>query len=61
MGALGWAINAAAPATPDKSSSSLSKHTAQGKYSLDLKAAQSASYATWAAMAAKSVAGRVMV
>jgi len=54
MGALGWAINTAAPATPDKSSSSLTKHTAQGKYSLDLKAAQSANYATWAALAKPS-------
>ncbi|KAN0094050.1 iron reductase domain protein [Hyaloscypha variabilis] len=53
-GALGWAVNAAAPATPDKSSSSLSKHTSQGKISLDLKAAQSANYATWAALATKS-------
>ena len=59
-GTLGWAVNSAAPAA-DKSSSTLTKHQAQGKISLDLKAAQSASYATWTALAAKSVSGRVKV
>jgi len=61
-GTFGWAVNAAAPATPASSSSSLSKHTAQGTYSLDLTAAKSAQYATWAALASKpsAVAGRVM-
>lgn len=60
---FGWAINAAAPATPASSSTTLAKHTAQGTYTLDLGAAKSASYATWAALAEKSssVAGRIMI
>jgi Cytochrome domain of cellobiose dehydrogenase len=62
MGAFGWAINAAAPASPDKSSSSLSKHTSKGKISLDLKAAQSPNFASWVKLAkTASVAGRVKV
>ena len=61
-GALGWAINTAAPAASDKSSINLNKHTKQGKISLGLKAAQSANFASWARSAkSASVAGRVRV
>jgi hypothetical protein len=52
-GTFGWAVNAAAPATPASTSTSLSKHTAQGTYTLDLGAAKSANYTAWAALATK--------
>ena len=48
---LGWAVNSAAPATPDDQKTTLTRHTGQGQFKLDLKAAQSANFAGWASLA----------
>lgn len=58
---LGFAINTAAPPTAASVTTSFSKHSAQGKFTIDMAAAKSDKYATWAALAVKSVAGRVLM
>lgn len=48
-GMLGWAYSASAPATPASRSTTFTKHGAQGQYAVDLKAARSVLFESWAA------------
>ncbi|KAH9209434.1 hypothetical protein DL95DRAFT_413893 [Leptodontidium sp. 2 PMI_412] len=48
---LGWAYNSAAPATPASKSTTFTKHIAQGQYAVNLTAARSPLFETWAGWA----------
>ncbi|KAE8451363.1 hypothetical protein EG329_003992 [Mollisiaceae sp. DMI_Dod_QoI] len=54
-GTLGWAFSAVAPAAPANHATTFQKHSAQGHYTMDLSAAKSAKYATYAALAGTTV------
>lgn len=44
---IGYALSAAAPSQKTNAGSAVSKHTAEGKVTYDLKKAQNQNFATW--------------